>query len=53
LAEILTDAVAKRASDVHFEQRPHDVHVRERIDNHLVHQFALGGEMKGRNRSGD
>lgn len=46
LAEILDDAVATRASDVHFEQKPHDVQVRQRIDNQMVHRFALGAEMK-------
>jgi type IV pilus assembly protein PilB len=46
LAEILTDAVAKRASDIHFEQKPHDVHVRYRVDNQMVHRFALGTDMK-------
>lgn len=46
LAEILNDAIAKRASDVHFEQKPHDVHVRYRIDNQMVHRYALGAEMK-------
>ena len=46
LAEILNDAVAKRASDVHFEQKPHDIHVRYRIDNQMVHRYALGTEMK-------
>lgn len=46
LVEILDAAVASRASDVHFEQKPHDVQVRERIDNQMVHRFALGAEMK-------
>ena len=46
LAEILNDAVAKRASDVHFEQKPHDIHVRYRIDNQMVHRYALGTDMK-------
>ena len=46
LAEILNDAALNRASDVHFEQKPLDVHVRERIDNHLVHRYALGPESK-------
>jgi type II secretory ATPase GspE/PulE/Tfp pilus assembly ATPase PilB-like protein len=46
LTEILNDAVTSRASDVHFEQKPHDIHVRERIDNQMVHRYALGPEMK-------
>jgi type II secretory ATPase GspE/PulE/Tfp pilus assembly ATPase PilB-like protein len=46
LIEILNDAVANRASDVHFEQKPHDIHVRYRIDNQMVHRHALGAEMK-------
>jgi len=46
LTEILNDAVASRASDVHFEQKPHDIHVRVRIDNQMVHRYALGAEMK-------
>ena len=46
LIEILNDAVANRASDVHFEQKPQDVHVRYRIDNQMVHRHALGAEMK-------
>ena len=46
LTEILDDAVATRASDVHFEQKPLDVQVRQRIDNQMVHRFALGVEMK-------
>ena len=46
LVEILDAAVASRASDVHFEQKPHDVQVRERIDNQMVHRLALGAEMK-------
>ncbi len=46
LAEILTDAVAKRASDVHFEPKPNDLHVRYRIDNSMLHRDALGTAMK-------
>ncbi|MFI5337942.1 MAG: ATPase, T2SS/T4P/T4SS family, partial [Opitutales bacterium] len=46
LTEILTDAVAKRASDVHFEPKPHDLHVRYRIDNSMLHRDALGAAMK-------
>lgn len=46
LIEILNDAVAHRASDIHIEQKPQDVHVRLRIDNQMVHRHALGGEMK-------
>jgi type IV pilus assembly protein PilB len=46
LVEILNDAVVNRASDVHFEQKPQDVHVRYRIDNQMVHRHALGSEMK-------
>ena len=46
LTEILTDAVAKRASDVHFEPKPNDLHVRYRIDNSMLHRDALGAAMK-------
>jgi len=46
LTEILTDAISRRASDVHFEPKPHDLHVRYRIDNSLVHRDTLGAAMK-------
>lgn len=46
LVEILNDAVAQRASDVHIEQKPQDVHVRLRVDNQMVHRHALGADMK-------
>lgn len=46
LIEILNDAAHRGASDIHFDPKPHGIHVRYRIDNRLIHRASLDESMK-------
>jgi len=45
LSNVLEAAVARRASDIHFEPRRHDVSVRLRIDGRLVTERVEAGDL--------